>query len=209
VRIAVLVYELLHRPFLTLARAVTALQCDQPDAVSAVEAAEQTTVDGEPLLRSYKDVFMLGERAAGRVERAGGSPVQLARRGILAYRRAGVERAAEPVRQWLATHDRITSGDYAAMTGTGRPNANRVLNSLVGDLLERGAETRGRNAHFTLRRDAWRQLRCACIRPYPRPSSSGGFPPTAGSLPGPRLRERRSREVRVTPMRLWARRVSR
>jgi hypothetical protein len=29
-----------------------------------------------------------------------------------------------------------------------------MLNSLVGDLLERGMEARGRNAHFTLRRDA-------------------------------------------------------
>jgi ATP-dependent DNA helicase RecG len=154
VRIAVLVYELLHRPFLTLAQAAAALQCDRPDAVSAIEAAEQSTVDGEPLLRTYKDVFMLGERAVGRVERAGGSPGQLARRGILTYRRAGVERAAEPVRQWLAMHDRITSGDYAAMTGIGRPNANRLLNGLVGDLLERGTEARGRNAHFTLRRDA-------------------------------------------------------
>jgi hypothetical protein len=65
-----------------------------------------------------------------------------------------VERAPELVRQWLATHDRITSGDYAAMTGTVRPNANRVLTSLVGDLLERGAEVRGRNAHFTLRAGA-------------------------------------------------------
>lgn len=32
-----------------------------------------------------------------------------------------------------------------------RSNATRVLNGLVGDLLERGTEARGRNAHFTLR----------------------------------------------------------
>ena len=152
VRIAVLIYELLHRPFLTLAQAAAALQCEELDAVSALEAAEQSTVDGEPLIRTYKDVYQLGATAIARVERAGSSPEQLARRGILTYRRAGVERAPDLVRQWLATHDRITSGDYAAMTGTARPNANRVLTSLVGDVLERGAEARGRNAHFTLRR---------------------------------------------------------
>lgn len=151
VRIAVLVYELLHRPFLTVAQAAVALQSDQPDAVSALDAAEQSTVDGEPLIRAYKDVFLLGATAVTRVERAGGSSDQLSRRGILTYRRAGADRAGEVVRQWLATHDRITSGDYAAMTGTARPNATRLLNSLVGDLLERGAEARGRNAHFTLR----------------------------------------------------------
>ena len=151
VRIAVLIYELLHRPFLTLAQAAAALQCNEPVAISALEAAEQTTVDGDPLIRTYKDVYQLGETAIAQVERAGSSPEQLARRGILTYRRAGVKRAPDLVRQWLATHDRITSGDYAAMTGIARPNANRVLTGLVGDFLERGAEARGRNAHFTLR----------------------------------------------------------
>lgn len=123
VRIAVLIYELLHRPFLTLAQAVAVLQGDEQDAVSALEAAEQSTVDGEPLIRRYKDVYQLGETAIAQVERAGTAPEQLARRGILSYRRAGVERAPELVRQWLATHDRITSGDYAAMTGIARPHA--------------------------------------------------------------------------------------
>ena len=108
-------------------------------------------MDGEPLIRTYKDVYQLGKTAIARVESAGSSPEQLTRRGILTYRRAGVDRAADLVRQWLATHDRITSGDYAAMTGIVRPNANRVLTGLVGDVLERGAEARGRNAHFTLR----------------------------------------------------------
>jgi ATP-dependent DNA helicase RecG len=151
VRIAVLLYELLHRPFLTLGQAAAALQCDEPDALSALDAAEQSTVDGKPLVRTYKDVYQLGETAIAQVESAGSSPEQLARRGILTYRRAGVERAPDVVRQWLATHDRITSGDYAAMTGIARPNANRVLTGLVGEVLERGADTRGRNAHFTLR----------------------------------------------------------
>ncbi|MPZ28216.1 MAG: hypothetical protein GEV12_17850 [Micromonosporaceae bacterium] len=43
-----------------------------------------------------------------------------------------------------------TSCVPAALTGLARPNANRVLNGLVGDLLERGT-ARGRSAHFTSR----------------------------------------------------------
>jgi ATP-dependent DNA helicase RecG len=152
VRIAVLIHELLHRPFLSIAQAATALQSDEWDAESALEAAEQSTVDGDPLVRAYKDVFLLGDAAIARVERGGTPPDQLARRGILTYRRPGAERTRDLVMQWLATHDRITSGDYSAMTGTARPNATRVLNGLVGDLLNRGVEARGRNAHFTLRR---------------------------------------------------------
>lgn len=152
VRIAVLVYELLHRPFLTVELAARALQSDPPDAMSALEAAEQSTVDGEPLIRAYKDVFQLGDTAIARVEHAGSSSDQLARRGILTYRRAGVDKAADLVTQWLTMHDKITSGDYAAMTGMARSNATRVLSGLVGDVLERGAEARGRNAHFMRRR---------------------------------------------------------
>lgn len=150
VRIAVLIYELLHRPFLTAEQAATALQTDVPDAVSALEAAEQT-VDSEPLVRHYKDVIQLGEAAVNRVERTADSVAGLAQRGILTYRRPGHEAAAEVVRQWLAVHDRITSGDYSALTGTVQSNSSRILGSLVGEILERG-EGKGRSAHFVARR---------------------------------------------------------
>lgn len=148
VRIAVLVYQLLHHPFLTIEQAAAALQSDSQDAVSALEAAEQTTVDGDWLVHAYKDVYLLSEAAIAVVTRAGGSAAQLARRGIMTYRRPGTDQARDLVRQWLTAHERITSGDYATMTGIARSNATRILNGLVGDILERGAETRGSKAHF-------------------------------------------------------------
>lgn len=151
VRIAVLVYALLHQPFLSLDQVAAALQTDREEARAALEAATQSTVDDEPLVRPYKDVYLLGETALRRVEGSGMTD-QLTRRGILTYRRAGADRAAPLVRQWLATQDRITSGDYAMITGLARPSATRILNSLVGDVLQRGAEVRGRNAHYTLHR---------------------------------------------------------
>jgi ATP-dependent DNA helicase RecG len=156
VRIAILLYELLHRPFLTLGQTATALQTDEIDARSALEAAEQTTVEGLPLVEPYKDVWLLGYRALDRVERAAGSRHALRQRGILRYLRAGAGEAAPVVSNWLDTHDRITSGDYARITRIAQPNATRVLGTLVGGLLERSAEARGRNAHFVLRRPAGR-----------------------------------------------------
>jgi ATP-dependent DNA helicase RecG len=150
-RIAVLAHELLQRPFLTLADAASVLQTDEPDASLALEAAEETTVEGVPLVRSYKDVWLLGGVAASLVERAAGRPEQLARRGILTYRRPQPDRARSLVLAWLARHDRITSGDYAALTGVAQPYATRVLTNLVGDALDRGDEVRGRNAHFVRR----------------------------------------------------------
>ncbi|HZB48181.1 MAG TPA: DUF5635 domain-containing protein [Mycobacteriales bacterium] len=152
VRIAILVYELLHRPFLTLGQAAAALQTDEIDARSGLEAAEQTTVEGQPLVEPYKDVWLLGYRALDRVERAAGSRHALHQRGILRYLRAGAGEATPVVSSWLDTHDRITSGDYARMTRIAQPNATRVLGTLVGGLLERSAAARGRNAHFVRRR---------------------------------------------------------
>lgn len=148
VRIAVLVYELLHRPSLTRDQAARALQTDAVDAMSALEAAEQTTVDGQPLIRPYKDVWLLGASALARVEGAAGA----AGRNIVAYRRPSPGQAAAVATEWLAVHDRITSGDLSMLMGVPQSSATRALRALVGGLLDRGEETRGRNAHFVLRR---------------------------------------------------------
>lgn len=152
VRIAVLIYELLHKPFLTVEQVAMALQSTVSDAVSALETAEQTTIDGQPLIRTYKDVYLLGHSAISRVVHARTSPTQLAKRGILTYHRGHAEVAPNVVEHWLAVHDKITSGDYAALTGMAGPSASRVLSGLVDDVLERGGAARGRNAHFVLRR---------------------------------------------------------
>lgn len=152
VRVAVLVYELLHRPFLTRDQAAAALQTDRTEAVTALEAAEQSTVDEVPLVQEYKDVYVLSQAALARVERASDSGSSIVRKQILPYRRPDSERGVEVVKQWLAVADRITSGDYATLTGVSRASANRLLSALVGDVLERSAETKGRSAHFVLRR---------------------------------------------------------
>ena len=55
---------------------------------------------------------------------------------------------AKTVDAWLGVHDRITSGDYASMTGLTTGGARGALDRLVEEgLLVRGAAT-GRNAHY-------------------------------------------------------------
>lgn len=128
------------------ARALVARQ----DAWFALQTAEQTTVDGEPLIRPYKDVWLLGRQAVARVERSDDRD-SLARRGLLTYRRAAGRAAEGVVRAWLSSHERITSGDFAEITGVAKPTATRTLTALDGDVVERGADVRGRNAHFVAR----------------------------------------------------------
>jgi ATP-dependent DNA helicase RecG len=148
VRIAVLIHELLGRPFVSLARAAEILQSTELDARSALEAAEQTTVDGQRLVQAYKDVWILGDSAIARAQR--GPASELARRGILRYIKPRADAVRNVAMHWLNEHDRITSGDYAVLTRTAQPNGTRVLSALSGDLLERGPGA-GRNAHFVLR----------------------------------------------------------
>jgi ATP-dependent DNA helicase RecG len=66
---------------------------------------------------------------------------------MLTYRRPTAEGSRDVVRAWLASHTRITSGDYAALTGLTPAGAKRALDRLVPDLLTRGP-TVGRNAHY-------------------------------------------------------------
>lgn len=70
VRIIVIVDALLHAPFLTDELAADILQIDQLSARSAFEAATQTTIGAEPLLRRYKDVWLLGPAAFRQALRA-------------------------------------------------------------------------------------------------------------------------------------------
>ncbi len=149
--IAVLLYTLLHQPFITSRTAAAALQGEPEDADFALATAEQTTVDGSPLVRGYKDTWLLGVGAVARIERSD-SRERLARRELLAYRRATGSAAEAVVRAWLAEQERITSGDFAEIAGVAKPTATRTLTAMDGHVLLRGVDVRGRNAHFVANR---------------------------------------------------------
>ena len=147
VRIALIVYTLLHQPFVSAATLVDVLQRPEAECAEAIDAAAECLVGDKPLLRPYKDLWLLSEAALNVALRSGGARLaQLRRRGALAYWRPGD--AAAVAASWLASHDRITSGDYAAMAGFTQPGALRQLDRLAADGLVRRGDQVGRSATF-------------------------------------------------------------
>lgn len=147
VRVALILYTLLHRPFVTETALQPILQRSIDECADALAAAAECRVDGRPLIVGVKDMWMLSPTVLEVVEhRADREFAGLRGRGILWYRRPDEPRVV--VDHWLETHERITSGDYATMTGYTQQTALSHLDRLVdAGHLERG-EGRGRNAHF-------------------------------------------------------------
>ena len=128
-RIAIIVDALLHRPFLALQDVADALQSDAASADVALQAATQSTVDGEALIRSYKDVWVFG-RSSWRlvaVRRASTSSPE-----ILPHASTDSHRLRAVVDAWLGAHPAITSGDLTELTGVARGTAQRALQDLEG-----------------------------------------------------------------------------
>lgn len=146
VKVALVVDTLLHQPFVTAAQLTDVLQRPEVECAEAIDAASECRVDDQPLLRPYKDVWMLSD-AAIYVLGAPRARSTSTRRDVLPYRRPND--AVPLVRRWFEVHVRITSGDHAVMTGLTVAAARRQLERLVEEgLLQRGDE-QGRNAHFT------------------------------------------------------------
>lgn len=146
VRVALIVDDLLRHPFTTPERLAGLLQRTPQEAAEALDTAgAECRVGASPLLARFKDVWTLSPAAIKAVEGAAPAPERRAR-GILNYRRP--EDPGVVVRHWLTSHDRITSGEYATLTGLTQNGSLNHLDRLVNDgLLVRG-DGRGRNAHF-------------------------------------------------------------
>lgn len=143
VRVALIVHELLHEPFVTAESMAAPLQRSPEEAEEALRAASACRIAGQPLLTTYKDVHVLSSAALSVVDARGKGRVA----GLLPYRRPSEPAAV--VRRWLRHHDRISSGDHATLTGLTQTGALRQLERLTGEeVLSRGTGL-GRNAHFT------------------------------------------------------------
>ena len=148
VQVALVVHTLLHHPFVTGKQMAVVLQRSLVEAVEALETTRQCVIDGQPLIVPYKDTWLLSAEARRTVSGTGEDRDLLRRRRVAWYFSPDQLDAPAVVEAWLATHDRITSGDYAAMTGFSKAGARGVLDRLVDDgTLIRG-ELAGRNAHY-------------------------------------------------------------
>jgi ATP-dependent DNA helicase RecG len=147
VRVALIVYTLLHRPFTTASRLTGILQREIPEVEEALETAADCLTGTEPLLFRYKDVWTLTWDAVSAARRRTDYQ-DLHRRGVLTYVRPDINVAATIARDWLTDHDRYTSGDHANLTGLTYAGARGQLERLEQTgLLVRGLGS-GRSAHF-------------------------------------------------------------
>jgi ATP-dependent DNA helicase RecG len=146
VRVALIVDTLLREPFVTAGRMARVLQRTPADAGDALDVAAECWLDGHPLIQRFKDVWLLSQAALTLLETED-RPTHR-RLALLPYRRPGAFTAIAVARAWFAEHDRITSGDYATLTGLTKQGALGQLDRLVTEGSVVRGQGRGRNAHF-------------------------------------------------------------
>lgn len=145
VRVALIVWTLLHHPFVVADDLTDVLQRSEPEVVEALDTAADCRVGEQSLIARYKDVCVLSDSALRVVDVASSRPL-LRRRGVLTYRRP--DDGESIVRRWLRVHDRYTTRDHAVLTGLSHGGARYQLLGLHDSgIIERG-EAMGRNAHY-------------------------------------------------------------
>lgn len=150
VQVALVVHALLHSPFTTAEGMANLLQRSPQEATEALEIAAKCVLDAQPIIEPHKDVWVLSPTARKAVIGGKADGAELKRRGALWYVVPNADEIRAIVGAWLDVHDRITSGDFAVLSGMTTQGARGALDRLVGDLLTRG-DASGRNAHFLLR----------------------------------------------------------
>ena len=145
VRVALIVWTLLHEPFVVPDHLTSVLQRPATEVVEALETAAECRIGDRPLIVQYKDVWTLSKAAVRIIDTAPGRSA-LRRRGVLTYRRP--DSGEQVVRRWLEVHDRYTTGDHAALTGISQPGALGQLTRLEEQGIVRRGAAMGRNAHF-------------------------------------------------------------
>ncbi len=131
VNIALILYRLLHRPFLSLAGLSELMQSTEEAARVALRAAQQTSIDGTRLIRAYKNAWILGEggraRLASLTEEDSAFP-------LMAFGSTDSTHLASVALEWAAFDGAVTTGDLMELSGVSRGTARRALE----DLAERG-----------------------------------------------------------------------
>ncbi|MFV0435353.1 MAG: DUF5635 domain-containing protein [Leucobacter sp.] len=147
VRVAVILYLLLHGPFVTMDRVRSALQTDDYAARIALAAAESTRLGATPL------IVPVGSQAAWRLGADAFAAAKSTRNAsalneTMFY--ATTDRAAlrRVVEEWLEEFSSITTTELMELTGVSRPTASELLHELEGDIvIQKGA---GRSSRYLL-----------------------------------------------------------
>lgn len=127
-RIAIVLYLLFQRPFITIDIVARGLQSGKEAARNALEAARQTTVAGEPLIIVHDGVWLLGNACREilrKVEPSSFSPVR-----YLSTDQAELTNAAM---LWLSEVGDLATSDLMAMCGVSRGTAKACVDGLVDE----------------------------------------------------------------------------
>lgn len=135
IKIVMILHLLLGRPFIDRPTLIRALQVgDDPRAADlAIRAATQTTLEGEPIITSYKDVWILGPTVWALAARAQSSTPPV----FLDYATTDPDALVGVADLWLRTHESVTTGDLIALTRVSRGTVRKALESVEGTALRK------------------------------------------------------------------------
>lgn len=122
-RIAIVLYLLFNRAFVTEESVARGLQAGLDSARNALDAASQTTVDGAPLIERYDGVWRLGA-SAREILRSG---------GYLPYMSTEVGAMEKVARMWLTEVGDISTTDLMELCGVSRGTASKCFEKLLDD----------------------------------------------------------------------------
>lgn len=143
-RLAILVYHLLHHPFVTERKLAKALQASDESARNTFQVAVQTMVGGEPVVNKYQDVWLLGDGAI-RIVESSQTPDAVFK--VLEYRSTDEFQVNQTVALWLESHPSISTGELRILSGVSQTTAKKMLDVLVeGGMLK--AVGKGRASRY-------------------------------------------------------------
>lgn len=127
-RIAIVLYLLFQRPFITIDVVARGLQSGKEAARNALEAARQTTVAGAPLIIVHDGVWLLGNACREILRKVEPSPFSPVR--YLSTDQAELTNAAM---LWLSEVGDLATSDLMAMCGVSRGTAKACVDGLVDE----------------------------------------------------------------------------
>ena len=145
--IAIILSYLIQHPFITLKTLAERLQSSEESAALTLRAAEQTVIEGVPLVARLKEqqVWVLGEGALNLAQNARGENDHY----VLPYLSRSSQAMHDVIRTWCDLTGAITTGDLMELTHIARGTAKRALDALVdeGTLRQEG---QGRSTRYVM-----------------------------------------------------------
>lgn len=125
-RIAIVLYLLFQRPFVTVAEVARGLQAGPESAHNALDAARQTTVLGEPLIVPHAGVWVLGETCRAILRKAEPTPFLPAR-----YLTTDQDELQKAAMLWLCEVGDIATSDLMVLSGSSRGTVKACIDVMV------------------------------------------------------------------------------